>query len=281
MEDVVVVIGVRGFGLPIARRLGKGRHLLLGDINAQVLEATAGALRREGYKVSARVLDLSDAPSVRTFAEDVPQLGRLRSLVLTAGLSPRMASADRILEVNLLGPINLLDAFLPLVERGTVGVLMASTAAYYAPVPPEIEKLMALGDRADLMHKLRTVEGADTGLGAYWLAKRCNQLRVEAAAPAWGAKGGRIVSVSPGIISTEMIHFEREVGAPVDETVAGTPVGRIGNPDEIAAAVEWLSSPDAAFVTGADLLIDGGLVAALRWGALQSEDPQDVSRQAV
>jgi len=281
MTEVTVILGARGFGLPCARRLGKGRQLLIGDISADILAATSDLLTKEGYRVDSSLVDIADQNSVAAFARQARELGKLHSMVLTAGISPRMAAPERILAVNLVGTISVMDAFLPIAERGSVGVVISSNAANYAPVAADVEALMATGNPAAIVERVREVEGSDTGLGAYWLAKRCNQLRVQAAAPAWGNKGARIVSVSPGIMSTEMIHYERDIGAPVDKAVAALPVGRIGHPDEIATAVEWLCSPDASFITGTDLLVDGGQVAGLRWAGVEGEDPRSRERQAV
>jgi len=280
MTDVVAILGARGFGLPCARRLGKARTLLLGDISAEVLASTADILTREGYRVETSLIDVSDKASVASFAAKAASLGRLVAVVHTAGISPRMGSPERVFAVNLVGSINVMDAFLPHALPGTVCVVIASNAANYAPVPTELESLMALGAPEAIVAEASKVPGAETGLGAYWLSKRCNQLRVQSAAPAWGARGARIVSVSPGMMSTEMIHFERAQGAPVDEAVSRLPVGRIGLPDEIAIAVEWLCSHDAAFVTGTDLLVDGGQVAGIRWAGTMGEDPTDASTQA-
>ena len=96
-------------------------------------------------------------------------------------------------------------------------------------------------------------------------AKRGNQLRVRAAAPAWGARGARVNSLSPGVIATPM--GEAELSGPTGEImrqmIAGSPTGRIGTPHDIAAAVAFLVGPDAGFITGTDLLVDGGVVAAM------------------
>ena len=279
MHEVVVIIGVRGFGLPCARRLGCGRHLLIGDINPQVLESAATSLTREGYDVTSSLIDVADVASVGNFAAKAAEMGQLRTLVVTAGISPHMATAERILAVNMLGPIAILDAFQPLVVKGTVAVIIASSAAYMAPVPADVERALALASPSELLQKVRTVPGADTGLGAYWLAKRSNQLRAEVLAPTWGKRGARIVTVSPGLTSTAMVEFEREAGSPIDEAVANTPAGRIGTPEDIAAAIGWLAGPEASYITGTDLLVDGGMTSALRWTAFQTQDPRDRNRQ--
>ena len=279
MSEVVAIIGTRGFGLPCARRLGCGRRLLLGDVSPQILETTSGMLRQEGYDVTSCPIDVSDRDSVRAFAAQVAPLGRLKTLVLTAGLSPHMAPAERILAVNMLGTIEVMDTFLPLAEAGTVAVIIASSAAYMAPVPREVEHDLAVAAPEKLLACVRGVTGSDTGLGAYWLAKRSNQLRVQAQAPIWGRRGARIVTVSPGLISTAMVDFERKAGSPIDHAVANTPAGRIGVPDDIAAAVEWLASPAASYITGTDLLVDGGMTSALTWTEFRTQDPRDRDQQ--
>lgn len=281
MSEIAVVIGARGLGYASARRLGVGRKLLLGDVSVELVAEGARALRLDGFDVETCVVDVADRRSVADFAAQAAGLGSMRAMMVAAGLSPRSADPQRILEVNMLGMVHVIDAFTPLVGPGTAAVLLSSNAAYYKSIPPEIERQFALAEASELVAVAKQVKGWDTGLGAYWLAKRCNQLRVEAAAASWGARGGRIMTISPGIISTPMIIYEREIGSPVDESVAGTPLGRIGVPEDIAAAVEWLVGAGASLITGTDLRIDGGMVAAMRWCGLDIEDPTDARKQTA
>lgn len=278
-NEVVAIIGTRGFGLPCARRLGIGRRLLIGDVSPETLERAAATLSAEGYDVSSCLIDVAKRDSVRAFVAKVAELGQLKTWVLTAGLSPHMASPERILAVNMLGPIEVLESFEPLAVRGTVGVIIASNAAYMAPIPAEVERDLALASPDALLESVRKVPGADTGLGAYWLAKRSNQLRVEVLAPMWGKRGARLVTVSPGLISTEMVAFERKAGSPIDDAIASTPAGRIGVPEDIAAAVAWLAGPEASYITGTDLLVDGGMTSALAWTQFRTQDPRDRNLQ--
>ena len=278
-NEIVAVIGTRGFGLPCARRLGGGRRLLIGDVSPEILENAAATLTAEGYDVSTCLIDVAERDSVRAFASKAAELGPLKTFVVTAGLSPHMASPERIFAVNMLGPIEILDAFQPLAVEGTVGVVIASNAAYMAPIPAEVERDLALAAPPALLESVRKVPGADTGLGAYWLAKRSNQLRVEVLAPVWGKLGARLVTVSPGLISTAMVTFERQAGSPIDEGIAGTPAGRIGVPEDIAAAVAWLAGPEASYITGTDLLIDGGMTSSLRWTDFRTQDPRSRNLQ--
>lgn len=268
LDRLTAVIGVRGLGMSCARLAGQSSRLLLGDISAEVLDAAAGSLGAEGYSVETCVIDISDAASVRAFAARAAALAESCDLILTAGLSGTMQNPRRILEVNLLGTIHVLDAFAPLVGRGCSAVLLASSAAYMKPVPAEIERLMALGSGEEILERVAGLEDAATGLGAYCLAKRANQLRVQACASAWAERGARINSVSPGIMATPMSAHERESGSAIDATALAAPCGRLGQPMDIAAAVVWLMSPQAGFVTGTDLLVDGGLTASIHWGPL-------------
>jgi len=270
MDDVVVVTGIRGLGLACARRLGVGKQLVLADNNPEILAHTSQQFDDDGYKVLSAVVDVADSNSVNELADLVSRTGRLATLVHTAGVSPGMADWETIFNVNLVGTIHILNAFKPLAVHGTVAFVTASNAAYYAPVPLDVEEKLALAPIEALKAAVQSVSGHDTGLGSYWLAKRSNQLRVQAQAAEWGAQGARLLSISPGIISTAMIRHERKQGAPVDQTVANQPISRLGNAEDIAAAVCWLAGPEASYITGTDLLVDGGMQASLRWSKLST-----------
>lgn len=273
MSEVVVIIGLRGLGIACARRLGAGRTLVLGDVDPVTLSSVAETLAAEGYKVVAQQIDVTDAASVDGFAAETARAGRLHSLVLAAGLSPHMGTPEKIFAVNMLGTIRVLDAFLPIAEKGTVAVVIASNAGYLAPIPVSTECKLALDPPETLMAAVSEVKGWDNGLGAYWLSKRANQVRVEAAAPVWAERGARIVSVSPGIIATPMSAFERHAGSQISEAIANTPAARVGLPEDIASAVAWLVGPEASFVTGTDFLVDGGMTSALKWTSFETQNP--------
>jgi NAD(P)-dependent dehydrogenase (short-subunit alcohol dehydrogenase family) len=102
------------------------------------------------------------------------------------------------------------------------------------------------------------------------MAKRANQLRVQTASLAWGARGARVNSISPGVIATPMGRQELEgaSGAFMRSMVEASGTKRLGSPDDIAAAAAFLLSHEASFITGTDLLVDGGVVAAIRAGAI-------------
>jgi NAD(P)-dependent dehydrogenase (short-subunit alcohol dehydrogenase family) len=265
MAEVVVVTGIGGMGVACARRLGSGRQLVMADLDGAKVAREAEALTADGFAVTPLELDVSDRTSVANLVTTAGALGTLRTLVHTAGLSPTQASPDRVLQVDMLGTDYVLDGFLPLVTEGSVAVCIASVAGYMSSLTPDREIAVIAADVGDLLATLGPVDGLDSG-GAYALAKHVNHLRVERYAGIWGKQGGRVASVSPGIISTPMGRKELTEGASaqMQGMLDISAVPRIGTAEDIAAAVVWLASSEASFVTGCDLRVDGGVVAAAR-----------------
>ena len=263
---VVVVTGLGGMGLSIAQRLGLGSKVVLADVNQAALDMTAESLRSDGYDVVEQMTDVSDPDSVSALAGTAGELGRIEVVVHTAGVSPVQASIEAILKVDLLGAALLLDAFSGIVAHGGAGVWISSMAGTLAPLDPDLERRLMDSATADLLSlpELSAEAIPDPGT-AYSLAKRANQLRVRSGAVTWGRRRARVNSISPGIISTPMGNAE--LAGPNGEfmrgMIAGSPAGRIGTAHDIASAVEFLVGPAASFITGTDLLVDGGVVASL------------------
>lgn len=258
--SVVVITGSGGIGLACARRLGAGHQLVLAEANQDRLDVVVPTLEDEGYDVHGHQTDVSEPASVEGLAKLVADLGPVATVVHTAGLSPTMASGQRILAVNLRGTALMIDAFGPLAVEGTVGVFIASMAGHLFPMEPDREAAVATAEVADIVGATGLPGDVDPAT-AYGVSKRGVMVRVAAAARTWGMKGARIVSVSPGMIATGMGHQESAAQPMMAEMLRQSPVPRLGTPSEIAAAVAWLAGPEAAFVTGTDLLIDGGVVA--------------------
>ncbi|MFZ3269687.1 MAG: SDR family oxidoreductase [Mycobacterium sp.] len=269
-NEVLVVIGVGGMGVSIARRVGAGRTIVLADINAAGLNAAASALTDDGHRVLTQEVDVTSRGSVAAVAETARAAGRVTAIVHTAGLSPEQASAEAVLAVDLLGVALAIDEFGRVIEPGGAGVVIASMAGHMLPaLDPAVERQLASTPAEDLL-ALEACSNITDSRMAYPFAKRANQIRVAAAAGAWGECGARINSISPGVISTAMGRLElgSESGALMRAMVDNSGLRRLGTPEDIAAATEFLLGPSAAFVTGTDLLVDGGVVAAIQTGTI-------------
>lgn len=258
-DSVVIVTGaLGGMGRAIARRQAVGHRLLLCDVSERELAALCDNLPGVRHEVLAG--DIAEPGAAAVIAARVQSMGSFAGLVHAAGLSPTMAEARRILDVNLIATARLVAALQPLGCGGSSAVLIASIAGHNCPLGPwdtDLDEPLAHGALDRLQH------GLDPN-GAYAVSKR-GVMRIAARqAPAWGARGARINSLSPGLIETPMSAREFGRQPRMAGMLASTPLLRLGTAEEIADGVDFLMSDRACFVTGTDLLIDGGLVAAVR-----------------
>lgn len=268
VSQVLVVIGVGGMGKAIARRQAPGKTVLLADFNEGTLGSAADAMKADGHHVVAQHVDVSSHESVSALAGHAATLGSVTQVAHTAGLAPAQAPAAAVLAVDLVGVALVLEEFGRVIAAGGAGVVIASMAGHLAP-PLTAEQLQALaGTPPDQLLELPWYRDVtDAGL-AYALAKQCNLVRVHAAGPSWGRRGARINSISPGVIATPMAELEMasSTGDMLRPLITASPAGRLGTPDDIAAAAAFLLGPESGFITGTDLLVDGGVVATLRSG---------------
>lgn len=271
--DVVVIIGCGGIGEAIARRQGIGRRLLLADCNATVLDAAAQRLAAAGYLVETQVVDTTIRLSVEALAASAAALGPVLQVVNTAGVSPNMAGPKRVLEVDLYGSALVFEAFEDVIAPGGAGLIVSSMASYMLPpLPCDQEQALAFTPADELLAlPFLGSDAVPDSMVAYCIAKRANALRVRAAALSWGNRGARVNAISPGIVVTPLARHELDspIGDGYRAMVNASPAGRMAPPDEIALACAWLLGPDAGFVTGTDLLIDGGVIAAMFAGKIQ------------
>jgi NAD(P)-dependent dehydrogenase (short-subunit alcohol dehydrogenase family) len=254
-------------GQAIARRLGSGHVVVLADVSDARLALAREQLEGAGHAVHALRVDVSSAQDVAELARVAAALGEIRVVAHTAGVSPVQATTQEIVAVDVIGTARVLDAFEPFVRPGTVAVCIASMAGTLASLDAETLQVLATTP-TDALHALAVLDPATMDPGtAYGIAKRANQARVGAASIIWGRRGGRVVSLSPGIIATPMGHAE--LGGPFGDVMRSmidtSGSRRLGTPDDIANVVEFLVSPAASFITGTDLLVDGGVVAALHF----------------
>ena len=271
-NDVIVVIGSGGIGLAIAKRQGFGKTVLLADLDEKILEAAARGMRDASYTVETQVVDVASRESVRALADKAATLGPVMQVVNTAGLSPNMAPPAKVLEVDLYGSAVVFEEFERVIASGGAGLIISSMAGHMMPqLPGDQEHALAFTPADDLLALPFLQSGAiPNSLVGYMIAKRANHVRVQAAAMTWGARGARVNSISPGIVVTPLAQHELNsaIGDGYRAMIAASPSKRMAPPEEIAVAAAYLLGPDAGFITGSDLLIDGGVIAAMRAGKL-------------
>lgn len=266
---VLVTGGAGGMGRACAALLGaQGDSILLTDVGARAVAAATRELAHAGIDADGFACDLADPASGDRIADALRGGPTLGALVHTAGLSPVMADWRKIIEVDLVGTARVLDAVFPFVGPGSAAVCIASMAGHLVPLHPDVAALMAEPLRPDLLDALDALPDRPVSNPAlaYAHAKRAVHALVARSAAAWGARGARIVSLSPGMIATPMGELEFEQQPAMKALLERTPLARLGSAEEIATVVAFLCSPAASFVTGCDLLVDGGVCAALGIG---------------
>lgn len=264
-QALAVVVGAGGIAMAIARRLGDDYRILLADRDGDHLERQVAALRAEGHDAAGVVCDVIDPAAVANLASLAADSGPVRAVVHVVGLSPSMADSETVLRVNLIGPTLVAEAFVELAEQGTAAVFISSLAAHMGPLEGEV--VAALDDplAGDFVAAVTAAYGAElTSTAAYQLTKAAMLRMCERQAARWGRRGARIVSVSPGLIASPMGALEFEARPDKVQLLDATPLGREGTMIEIADAVAFLVSERASFISGVDLLVDGGVRAALR-----------------
>jgi len=277
MNPVIVIIGAGGIGVAIARRQGFGKTILLADFSETVLSAAADELRTASYSVETQIVDVSSRPSVEALVQKADSLGSVLQVVNAAGLSPNMAPPERVLAVDLYGSALVFEAFGEVIAAGGAGLIISSMAGHMLPpLTSEQNQALAFTPADELLDLSFLRDAVPDSMVAYMMAKRANHLRVQAEAIRWGERGARVNSISPGIVATPLA--QHELNSPIGDgyraMIAASPAKRMAPPEEIAVAAAYLLGPDAGFVTGSDLLIDGGVIAAMFADRLQTPGQQ-------
>ncbi len=275
-KQVIVIIGAGGIGLAIARRQGFGRTVLLADYNETTLNQAAQSMRDAGYAVETQKVDVTSPESVSRLAEKAAALGNVMQVINTAGLSPNMAPVEDVLKVDLYGAAVVFDEFGKVIAPGGSGLIISSMAGHMMPALPaeQDQALIHTPTEALLSLPFLQADAIPNTVVAYMIAKRANHLRVQSSAISWGKRGARVNSISPGIVVTPLALHElnSEIGGMYRAMVDTSPAQRMAPPEEIAIAASFLLGPDAAFITGSDLLIDGGVIAAMKTGVLATPE---------
>lgn len=268
---VGVVTGAgRGMGRACADRLvDMVDTLLLIDRDEASVTAAAADLSGVGGRATVEpfALDITDRDGLDRLAERIAGLGTLRAIAHAAGISPTMADWRRVFAVDLVGTAMLAEALRPLATTGTAMVCFASMAALLGSGQPDpaVDAVLdaPLDDHfLDRIHETVGPGIEDSGI-AYAFAKRGVQRFAQQEAVRLGEVGGRVCSVSPGIIDTPQGQQEAASQPVMDELIKQTPLSRMGRAEEVAAVVAFVLSDEAGFLTGTDILVDGGVCAAV------------------
>jgi len=273
MKDVLLWTGAGQIGMAIARRVGFGKKIIVGDKNIENAKEISKIMSDTGFDIEAIECDISSRESVLNLIKVGQKYGEISTLINSAGVSPSQAPVEVILKVDLYGTAVLLEETGKVIKNGGRGITISSQSGHRMPaLTPEIDEQLATTPTEELL-KLDVLQPKnikDT-LHAYQMAKRCNVKRVMAEAVKWGKRNARINSISPGIIVTPLAidEFNGPRGDFYKNMFAKCPAGRPGTADEVANIAEILLSEKADFISGSDFLIDGGATAAYFYGELK------------
>ncbi len=273
MKNVMLWAGAGQIGMAIARRMGAGMKIIVGDKKIENAQAIASIMNSAGFDVTPMEMDLSSRDSIKALIAEGKKYGDIKMLVNAAGVSPSQAPIEAILKVDLYGTAVLLEEVGQVIAPGGVGVTISSQSGWRMPaLTAEQDAALATTPTEDLLKLdfLQLGQVRDT-LHAYQLAKRCNEKRVMAQSVEWGKRGARLNAIAPGIIVTPlaMDEFNGPRGDFYKNMFAKCPAGRPGTADEVANVAELLMSDKGAFITGSTFLMDGGATASYYYGPLK------------
>lgn len=270
-KEVVVLFGTGSIGMAIIRRIGAGKHIVLADYRLENAQQAASVLENAGYECSTVRADLGSRDDILKVVDEAVKRGDVKNVVNAAGVSPSQASVSEILRVDMFGTSVLLEEFGKVIGNGGSGIVISSQSGHRLPaLPQEQNDALAMTAPEDLLN-LDFIRSISDTLKAYQYSKRCNVLKVAFEATRWGKRGATINSISPGIIITPLandeLHGPRKDG--YLKMIKSSPAGRAGTPDEVGDLAEFLMSSRGRFISGTDILMDGGTTASYWYGDLQ------------
>lgn len=269
----MLVVGAGQISMAIARRIGYGKKIVMGDKNIENAQTITAIMNNAGFDVETFAMDLSSRESIKQLIAKAQEFGPIKMLVNGAGVSPSQASIEVIFKVDLYGTAVLLEEVGKVIAPEGVGVTISSQSGKrMTQLTAKEDALLATTPTEELLSlELLQPKNIKDTLHAYQMAKRCNEKRVMAEAVKWGKRGARINSISPGIIVTPLAidEFNGPRGDFYKNMFAKCPAGRPGTADEVANVAELLMSDKGAFITGTDFMCDGGATASFYYGALK------------
>jgi NAD(P)-dependent dehydrogenase (short-subunit alcohol dehydrogenase family) len=256
-------------GLATARIMGRDHRVVISDVSRERLDQAVEQLRGLGIDASSAVCDITDRGSVDALFAQAEDGGHVRAVVHTAGVSPLMGDAEFIARTNAVGTVNVVESYLVRAAEGDALVAVASVAGHMGPgfLLPKRAFRLARTDLATFHRKLLAStailpKGARAGV-AYTTSKAFVIWYAREMAADFGAKGARIVSVSPGTFDTAMGRLEEKSGS--GKLVDLAALKRFGRPEEVAEVLAFAASDKPGYLTGTDILVDGGTTAGMGW----------------
>ena len=272
-KEVMLVTGAGQISMAIARRIGQGKKIVLGDKKIENANAIAKIMNEAGYDVVPFEMDLANRESILAIIAEAQKYGEIKYLVNGAGVSPSQAPIEAILKVDLYGTAVLLEEVGKVIAEGGCGVTISSQSGWRMPqLTAEQDRQLAMTPTEELLSlDILQPENIRDTLHAYQMAKRCNEKRVMYECVRWGERGARLNDIAPGIIVTPLAidEFNGPRGDFYKNMFAKCPAGRPGTADEVANVAELLMSDKGAFITGSTFLIDGGATSSYYYGPLQ------------
>ena len=272
-KEVMLVTGAGQISMAIARRIGFGKKIILGDKKIENANAIAKIMNDAGYDVVPFEMDLSSRESILAIIAEAQKYGEIKYMVNGAGVSPSQAPIEAILKVDLYGTAVLLEEVGNVIAKGGCGVTISSQSGWRMPqLTAEQDRQLAMTPTEELLSlDILQPKNIRNTLHAYQMAKRCNEKRVMYECVRWGERGARLNDIAPGIIVTPLAidEFNGPRGEFYKNMFAKCPAGRPGTADEVANVAELLMSDRGAFITGSTFLIDGGATSSYYYGPLQ------------
>ena len=276
MKDVMLVTGAGQISMSIARRMGYGKKIVLGDKNIENANTIAKIMNDAGYDVEPFEMDLSSRKSIKEMIVKCQEYGEITMMVNGAGVSPSQAPIEAILKVDLYGTAVLLEEVGTVIANGGCGVTISSQSGWRMPqLTAEEDRLLATTPTDELLDlEILQPENIRDTLHAYQMAKRCNEKRVMYECIRWGERGARLNDIAPGIIVTPLAidEFNGPRGDFYKNMFSKCPAGRPATADEVANVAELLMSEKGAFITGSTFLMDGGATSSYFYGPLQPKE---------
>lgn len=264
MEKKVMLItgGAGGLGVATGNKL-KEYKIVVADYSEEVVNEAVENYKKNGYDAVGFKSDVTSKEEVKQLIEFTKKQGTFGGLVHTAGVSETVNDVDKVFNINLKGTALIVDAVYEIAEKDASIVLFSSMMGHTIPASEVYDEALKNPLAEGSIDVVKQVVKDDSSL-MYNFTKRGVLLITQDNVMRFGKKGCRINSISPGVIMTKMgLKAAEEHPEIINNLLSMTALGRTGEPDDIAGVVKFMVSDDARFITGTDIIVDGGLVPSI------------------